>query len=52
MSFIDSYRAAKAARKPRTRGSYIRQTLYCTVVFMVFSTFGPASVFPIPGYNS
>lgn len=52
MSFIDSYRAAKADRKPRTRGSYIRQTLYCTAVFMLFSIFGPAGLFPIPGYNS
>lgn len=52
MSFIDSYRTAKANRKPRTRGSYIRQTLYCTLVFTLFTTFGPTSLFPIPGYNS
>ena len=43
MSFTDTYRAAKAARKPRTRGSYIRQTLYCTVVFTLALTYAPAA---------
>lgn len=51
MSFTDSLLHAIDNRKPRTRGSYIRQTLYCTVLFMVFSVVGPVASFPIPGWN-
>lgn len=51
MSFIDSLLYAIDHRKPRSRGSYIRQTLYCTVLLMVFATIGPVTSFPIPGWN-
>lgn len=43
MSFLKNYRAALATRKPRTRGSYVRQTLYCTAVFSLLFVYAPAA---------
>jgi hypothetical protein len=43
MSFLQNYRTALATRKPRTRGSYVRQTLYCTAVFSLFFVYAPAA---------
>lgn len=40
---INLFRAALAARKPRTRGSYIRQTLYCTVLISLLFVYAPAT---------